>query len=252
MTVLPPKTAQRWPQAVVFDLDGTLVDSALSIQLALNRALAEAGNPPLGLDTVTMMIGAGPEVLVQRALTALSGDNDSKTVRRVSRAFLEAYRELGNKATRLFPGVETGLAELAMAGIRMGICTNKPDAFCANLLRELDIAQYFSAIQGSGTGLPNKPDPLPLLNTLRKLGSSQENALYVGDSETDVRTARAAGVQVALVRYGYTETPADELGADWVMDSLFELPHLRRTDVQFRDDPPISAAGLPPHQLKAS
>jgi phosphoglycolate phosphatase len=235
MTALPPKTALRWPEAVIFDLDGTLVDSALSIQLALNAALAEAGYGPLDVDTVKTMIGAGPEVLAQRALTALSVNNDAKTVRRVTHGFLDAYRELGNKATRLFPGVETGLAELAMAGIRMGICTNKPDAFCANLLKDLDVAQYFSAIQGSGTGLPNKPDPRPLLNLLRKLGVSQDNVLYVGDSETDVRTARAAGVQVALVRYGYTETPADHLGADWIMDSLFELPDLRRTDIQFRD-----------------
>lgn len=235
MTALPPKTALRWPEAVVFDLDGTLVDSALSIQLALNTALAESGFGPLDVNTVKTMIGAGPEVLAQRALTALSVDNDMKTVCRVTQSFLDAYGELGNKATRLFPGVETGLAELAMAGIRMGICTNKPDAFCVNLLKDLDVDQYFSAIQGSGTGLPNKPDPRPLLNLLRKLGVSQENTLYVGDSETDVRTARAAGVQIALVRYGYTETPADQLGGDWVMDSLFELSRLRRTDIQFRD-----------------
>jgi phosphoglycolate phosphatase len=249
MTALPPKTALRWPEAVVFDLDGTLVDSALSIRLALNGALAEAGYGPLDTGTVKTMIGAGPEVLVQCALTALSGDNDTKTVHRVTQAFLDVYRELGNKATRLLPGVETGLAELAMAGIRMGICTNKPDALCVNLLKDLDVAQYFSAIQGSGTGLPNKPDPRPLINILRKLGVSQDNTLYVGDSETDVRTARAAGVQVALVRYGYTEIPADQLGADWVMDSLFELPHLRRTGIQFRD---VSGADLPPRQLKAS
>lgn len=240
MSALPNPDAMPWPSAVVFDLDGTLADSARSISMALNRALADAGHASLGVATVKTMIGAGPEVLVQRALTALSADNGYKAVRHVTQAFLDNYRQQEHLTTTLFFGVETCLAELHVAGIPMGICTNKPDAFCIALLEDLGIADYFSAIQGSGTGLPHKPDPRPLLNTLRKLGADVGDALYVGDSETDVLTARAAGVPVALVRYGYTTTPADELGADWVVDSLFGLPELTRQ------------AALPPRRSAAS
>lgn len=226
MSLAPQPDAADWPEAVVFDLDGTIADTAENIRQALNAALASDELAPLDVSTVKTMIGAGPEALVRRALRWLGNCSDVDIVERLTKKFHEAYRELGNSLSTLFDGGDTCLAALASRGIRMGICSNKPETFCRTLLADLGILDYFAAVQGSGTGLRHKPDPEPLLNTLRSLGVSPERALYVGDSQTDVLTARAAGVPVVLVSHGYTETPASELGADRVLATLADVPQL--------------------------
>jgi phosphoglycolate phosphatase len=220
-----PETA-GWPDAIVFDLDGTIADTAADIQHALNRALRSAGLQQFDVDIVKHMVGAGPNELVRRALSRLGAPVDTDTVARLSAVFQDEYRQHGNTFSTVFEDVECCLELLADRDMRMAICSNKPQELCRHLLADLGILGYFTAVQGYGSGLPKKPDPRPLLAVLESLEASPEGALYVGDSETDVQTARAAGVSVAVVSHGYTTTPVGELDADYVLATLADLPGL--------------------------
>lgn len=220
--------SEGWPEAVVFDLDGTIADTAADIQHALNLALATEQVAPIGIATVKTMIGAGPAVLVERALARRGASTDAATVRKVTAAFNENYDQAGNALSRLFEDAGPCLEALSAMNIRMGICSNKPEPFCATLLADLGVLQHFPVVQGFGSGLPPKPDPRPLVTAFSRLGVTLDRALYVGDSETDVQTARAAGVPIALVSHGYTVTPVEELGGDWLLATLAELPGICR------------------------
>ena len=212
------------PEAVVFDLDGTLADSAPDIHYSLNTVLSRNGLPPLELNAVKVMIGGGPEVLVRKALDELGVVTMPGEIRRLSTGFEDTYSELGNTLTTLFRGAAECLDHLKRIGIPVGLCSNKPEYICHQLLSDLDIRRYFDEIQGSGTGLPTKPHPEALLAVLRQLAATPARALYVGDSSTDVETGRAAGTPVALVKGGYTAVPATALGADCVVESLADVP----------------------------
>lgn len=209
--------------AVVFDLDGTLVDSAADVQRALNRTLASEGLAPLEVDLVRYMIGGGPRLLVLRALAELRVKKSRYVVDKLTDLFHDEYLRQENTQSRLYDGAEDCLRQMRAMGTRIGICSNKPDDLCHKLIDDLGIGQYFDVILGSGSGLPRKPNPAPLLEVIRQLDSRPGAALYVGDSETDVKTARAAGVDVVLVSYGYTARPAADLGADKVYDSLADI-----------------------------
>ncbi len=214
------------PEALIFDLDGTLADSAPDIHRSLNAVLGHSGLPLLELNAVKLMIGGGPEVLVRKALGELSLVAESDEIKRLSMSFEHTYLEQGNALTTLFRGAVDCLDHLARQDIPIGLCSNKPEHICHQLLLDLDIRMFFDAIQGSGTGLPTKPHPEALLAILHRLGAAPERALYVGDSKTDVETAGAAGVPVALVESGYTAAPATTLGADWVVEGLWEIPSI--------------------------
>ena len=214
------------PKAIVFDLDGTLVDSAPDVRCALHTVLNRCDATGLEADAVRLMIGKGPEVLIRRALDALGVAAEPAEVEKLTRKFSAAYKEKGHSLSRLLPGAVRCLEQLEDQEIRTGVCSNKPEPICRDVLADLGIEHFFGCIQGSGTGLPLKPDPRTLVETLRYLDTPVEQALYVGDSRTDVDTARAAGVDVALIRNGYTRTPADSLGADHVLENLAELPSL--------------------------
>ena len=210
-------------RAIVFDLDGTLVDSAADIHQALASALDGEGLPAIDLASVRLMIGGGPALLIARALGHLGVTAGEDLVRRLSGAFHDAYLAQHNPSGRLFDGVSKVLHDLDASGRRLGLCSNKPDQICHALLSHYGINDCFDVVLGSSEGLPKKPDPTPLLHVIDHLGVGRDTTLYVGDSETDVVTARAAGVSVALVSYGYTATPAARLGADAVVDSIGEL-----------------------------
>jgi len=169
------------------------------------------------------MIGGGPAVLVERALDSLGIVAASSEIEHLSVKFQETYLEQGNTLTTLFPGAVDCLEQLADQDIAIGLCSNKPERICHQLLSDLGIRHYFQVIQGSGSGLPTKPDPAVLIETLRRLEAGPERALYVGDSMTDVETARAAGVTVVLVIGGYTAIPAESLGADRVVAGLADV-----------------------------
>ena len=209
--------------AVVFDLDGTLADTAADIRDALVRALASEGLPPIDVGSVRLMIGGGPQLLVERALHRLGVPARSDLVGRLARLFHEEARRSGNPRSRLFDGAESTLRQLHAAGVRIGLCSNKPDDLCRALVRDLGIDAYIDEILGSSDTMPKKPDPALLLGVIGRLGAPPRETLYIGDSETDVATARAAGVPVMLVRHGYTSRKASQLGADAVIDSLADI-----------------------------
>ena len=209
--------------AVVFDLDGTVADTAQDIHASLVAALAGKGLPPVDLESTRLMIGGGPQLLVERALHRLGIDADARLVTDLVEAFHDDYLANGDRHARLYDGAESALRQLHAMGVRIGLCSNKPDDLCRMLTRSFDIDRYIDETLGSRPGLPKKPDPAPLLAIVERLGVTPSDTLYVGDSDADVKAARAAGIPVMLVSYGYTLRPAGQLGSDGVVDSLAEL-----------------------------
>ena len=209
--------------AVVFDLDGTVADTAQDIHASLIAALAGKGLPPVDLESARLMIGGGPQLLVERALNRLGVDTDTRLVECLVEAFHAHYLANGDHFAQLYDGAESALQQLHAMGTRIGLCSNKPDDLCRMLTRSFDIERFIDETLGSTPGMPKKPDPSPLLAITDRLGVAPADTLYVGDSDADVKAARAAGIPVVLVSYGYTLRPAGQLGADAVIDSLSDL-----------------------------
>ena len=216
-------------KAVIFDLDGTLVDSAPDIQVAINKLLAEEGRRPLTLEEVSAMIGDGAPKLVERAMEATGGGDAPEDLPTLTRRFLGFYEGHTTDLTRPYPGVPEALERLRSAGVRMGICTNKPERPTRELLRDLRLAPYFQAVFGGDTvaGV-KKPDPRLIHAVLDALGARPAEAVMVGDAANDVAAARAAGIPVILRAGGYTRVPAKELDADRVITDFLELPEAIR------------------------
>lgn len=213
-----------WPRAVVFDLDGTLIDSAGDIADVLNGCLVEEAIAPFDEPAVVTMIGGGARVLVERALDRLGRRDDEALLDRLFQKFAARYEALGAGRSQPFPGAVDVLAGLSAAGVGLGICTNKPEAITHRVLDELGLSRWFGAVIGETHRLPRKPAPDMLRAALAGLGAAPSQAVMIGDSAADVGTARAAGVPVIAVSFGYTTTPAHALGADLVVDHLSELP----------------------------
>ena len=212
------------PNAVVFDLDGTLVDTVGDLTAALNRTLSELGLPSHGETAVRGMVGGGLAKLLERGLAAHGAVLDGKDRDTALARLVAHYAANPAERSRLYPGAAEMLWALADLGIACGICTNKPEPIARDLLEALGIAGAFRAIHGSDTGFPKKPDPAGLTHVVRTLGATPATALMVGDSATDLKTARAAGLGgVVLVSYGYSVTPVTDLGADAVINHLHEL-----------------------------
>jgi phosphoglycolate phosphatase len=192
---------------IVFDLDGTLVDSAPDLHAAVNRMLAELGRPPLALKQVEGFIGNGVPKLVERCLDATGGVDGlhADAVIRFRRHYDAAPAEL----TRPFADVVETARALRRAGCRLGICTNKPEAPARKLLALLGMDGLFDAVVGGDTLPSQKPDPAPLRRAFDGLGGAARRALYVGDSETDAETATNAGIPFALFTRGYRKSPVE-------------------------------------------
>ena len=208
--------------AVIFDLDGTLVDSAPDLQAAANRMLREAGLPALDLETVTSFIGNGIAKLVERCFARHSERPDDLPAQ-VAR-FQQLYEAEGHARTSLMPGVEAALRELADRGALLGLCTNKDTAPASAILRKLGVAPLFHAVIGGDSGLPKKPDPAPLLHCAAKCGAAAENAVFVGDSGIDAETAAAAGLPFLLYTEGYGGAGLSSLAPDAVFSDFAALP----------------------------
>jgi phosphoglycolate phosphatase len=200
------------------------VDSVPDLAAALNRALAEAGLPPHPPEAVARMVGHGVERLVERGFAAAGAPLDMAALPRWVQRFLQFYAADLSTLTRPYPGVPEALEALAAAGWRLGVCTNKPTRLAAELLDALGLGRRFGAVVGGDAAPERKPHPASLRMALDRLGVAAAAAVFVGDSETDVLTARAAGVPVALVRGGYTALPVEALGADAVVDDPAALP----------------------------
>lgn len=209
--------------AILFDLDGTLVDTAPDLIVALNVALKTAGVAPVDMGTLRVIVGQGARRMIERGLLIGGVAPAEDDLDRLVGVFLEHYR--GNVAARSrpFPGAVEALEDLAAAGFRLGVCTNKFEALSVQLLDSLGLSHHFSAIAGADTFSMRKPDGRHLLNTLERMGGAGAPAVMVGDSETDVLAARSAGVPVIGVTFGYTEKPIESFEPDAVISHFDEL-----------------------------
>ena len=193
---------------VVFDLDGTLVDSAPDIHAALDRLMAGRGRPGFARAEVTAMIGDGVRALVERACAARGLDFDEATLA----GFTADYTARAAEATALFPGIAAALAAIEAAGWALAVCTNKPVAATTALLGALGIAGRFAAVGGGDSFAVRKPDPEHLLGTLALAGAGPGDAVMIGDHRNDVAAAAGAGVPCIFASWGYG-TPAMAAGA---------------------------------------
>ena len=210
------------PPELVFDLDGTLIDSVPDLHTCINSLLGSDGRRLLELRELTRMVGDGVPALVRRAYEATGGvpGNLEDCIRR----YLVLYGAALADKTVPYPGVVETLELLRGAGHRMAVCTNKPYGPTMEILGALGLAQFFSAVAG-GDSLPvRKPDAGHLLGLLEMLDSGPERAVMIGDSLNDIQVAINAGVRSIAVSYGYRRQPVDELGADIVVDSFSEIP----------------------------
>jgi phosphoglycolate phosphatase len=208
-------------KAIIFDLDGTLVDSAWDLQDATNVLMAEEGLGPVTLDEIKSMVGDGVAKLVKRAISAAGGDL-TRLPDLVNR-FLRIYEVNASRHTEAYPGVRDTLEGLKRLGLPLGVVTNKPYAATLDILEALGLRAFFAAVIAGDTLPERKPQPAPILLALQQLGVRPEAALMVGDNYHDVQAARSAGVRVFAVTYGYSHRPHAELGADCLLVSLPEL-----------------------------
>ena len=217
--------AGRLPRLVMFDLDGTLVDSVPDLAAAVDEMLLSLGRPPAGREQVRNWVGNGARVLVRRAL---AGDLQHEQVadadaEHALEVFLAAYAN-SHGLSAIYPGVRETLKWLKQQGIEMALITNKPERFVGPLLDDLRIGRYFRWIIGGDTLPQQKPDPTALLHVLKMAGVSPGEALFVGDSRSDVLASKAAGVACVAMSYGYNHgRPIAEESPALVIDDLREL-----------------------------
>ena len=220
------------PQLVLFDLDGTLIDTAPDLAWSIDETLQHLQLPACGETRVRGWIGSGITGLLHRALTNdINGRAEPRLFERALEIFHELYYDNICVRSRIYPGVSEALAYLRDSGIPSACVTNKAARFTEKILRELGLYEAFGIIVSGDTLPVKKPNPEPLLHALNHFSVEPESALMVGDSKTDVNAARAAGVPVLGVSYGYNMgRPISELKPDAAVDSLCELPTLISED----------------------
>ncbi len=217
--------AGELPRLVMFDLDGTLVDSVPDLATAVDRMLVELGREHAGVERVRQWVGNGARVLVRRALAGgldHSAVGEAESDEALAR-FLDIYADCHELIT-LYPGVHELLEALSTAAVELAVVTNKPERFVAPLLEQVGLGGYFRWIIGGDTLPQQKPDPAALLQVMRLAGVTAAQSLFVGDSRSDVLAARAAGVPCVAVSYGYNHgRPIAEEEPQLVVDSMAEL-----------------------------
>jgi phosphoglycolate phosphatase len=209
---------------VVFDLDGTLVDTAPDLVDTLNMILAREELAPVPFETARTMIGGGARTLIERGLQAAGRASGTAEVDRLYSDFVAHYSEHLADRSQPFPGALAAIEELKARGCRVAICTNKLEWLSVRLLEALGISRHFAAIVGQDTFGLQKPDPGILLKTIDKAGGDAARAVMVGDSISDIAVAKAAKVPVVAVDFGYTETPVSALDPDVVIGDFRHLP----------------------------
>jgi phosphoglycolate phosphatase len=214
-------------QAIILDLDGTLVDSLPDLVRTVNAAMREYGAPPVDATCVGPWIGRGSRVLLSAALRhhGIDPDAPSFEFEAAFARFLQHYGDHLTGESRLFPGVASALRTLAAERLPMAVCTNKPSRFVEPLLRWIGVHHYFGALLGGDALSERKPHPEPLLHLARRFGRTPTDCVMVGDSRHDIEAARAAGMPVVAVSYGYA-APGELAAypADALIDSLEALP----------------------------
>ena len=208
---------------IIFDLDGTLVDSAPDMHAAANRTLARDGRPPISLVQTRLFIGDGVPRFVERTFEASGPPLSGNPLAAAVTDFLCDYEKNAAVLTRPYSGVVETLKILKVRGHRLGLCTNKPQVASENLLRDLDLAGFFECVGGGDRYPVRKPDPGHLLGVLAEMDVAPDNAIMVGDNEHDAETARAAKVRFVLVPYGYARAPLAEIPADFQVDRFDDI-----------------------------
>ena len=209
---------------IVFDLDGTLIDTAPDLIYALNLIFTQEGLPEVPYATARNLIGGGAQVMIQRALAAEERDATPAEMDRLYKAFIAYYSEHIADRSRPFPELEATLDDLAADGHMLAVCTNKLEWLSLRLLQALNLTRRFAAICGPDTFGASKPDPEIFCQTVRRAGGEPSQAIMIGDSKTDIHTARAAGVPVIAVDFGYTDVPITSLQPDRIISAFSELP----------------------------
>lgn len=209
---------------LVFDLDGTLIDTAPDLIDTLNVVFAREGMPPVPYDKARNMIGGGARAMILRGVEAEGRALAPDKIEQMFADFLTHYSAHIADRSRPFPGLIEALDTLSAQGHRLAVCTNKLERLSLLLLEALDLADRFSAICGQDTFGMQKPDPEVLRRTIAAAGGDPRHAIMIGDSNTDIRTARAADIPVIAVDFGYSEKPVAEFGPDRIIGHYAQLP----------------------------
>jgi phosphoglycolate phosphatase len=218
---MPPATSL----GLIFDLDGTLVDTAPDLLGATNAVLDAEGRAAIDPASLRHMVGFGARSLITQAMAATGAPVEDAEMERLVGIFIAHYRDHIADFSQPFPGVEDTLKALKAGGARLGVLTNKPFELTGPLLAKLDLSDYFTAVYGAGSRAYTKPDPRIFHDVVADLfAEGGGSAVMIGDSVTDLYTARAAGVPCILMSYGYTPVPAAQLGGDLVLDDFAQLP----------------------------
>ncbi|GAB6052619.1 phosphoglycolate phosphatase [Magnetospira thiophila] len=216
--------SKRVLDCVLFDFDGTLVDSAPDVRHGLNKALARRNRGPRSLTEVKSWVGRGARDLVIAALEAGGGSLPEAEIDALNQDFLSAYAAEPIIDTVVFPGAIEMLDELRRRGKKLGICTNKPSLTCAPVMAALDLDRYFEVVLCGDQVTHRKPDGRHVHDCINALGGVPERAVLVGDSENDAYAARNAGIACVMVSFGYTQEPLESLPMNLLIDHLSELP----------------------------
>jgi phosphoglycolate phosphatase len=229
---------------IAFDLDGTLVETAPDICGTLNSLLAAEGIAPLPYDQAKLLVGRGARVLVQRGFEVAGADVTETRLDGLVDRFIELYRPRIAELSRPFPGCIEALAALKDAGAVLSVCTNKRTELSVLLLEALGMTGWFAAIVGADPGAPRKPDPRHLVAAIERAGGDPARAIMVGDGEPDAGAAKAAGVPLVIVDFGYTTIPAAELGGDILISHFADLPNACRRLAAAQAPCPAAQASL--------
>lgn len=210
-------------KAAVFDLDGTLVDSAPDLHAAVNKLMGEMQLPGIDLPIVISFVGNGIPMLVRRALDHNKTSTSPDVLEPAVKRFMALYAQAPAERTIVYPGVVDALKAFKNSGVRLGICTNKAESLSRVVLADLGIADLFEVVVGGDTLPTRKPDPAGLLLAINQLDADAQTALYVGDSEVDAETAEKVGLRFALFKGGYRKASVSELPHWKAFDDMREL-----------------------------
>lgn len=209
---------------IVFDLDGTLVETAPDLAGTLNFLLEREGVAPLPLEKARSLIGQGAKALLARGFAVAGEPLSEDRLERLFQDFLVHYLDHIADLSRPFDGVIAAMDVLEAGGARLAVCTNKRTDLSVALLERLDLAHRFAAIVGGDQAAAQKPDARHLITTIARAGGDRDRAVMIGDSISDAKAARNAGVPLVLVSFGYTDTPAQDLDPDILIDHFDALP----------------------------
>ena len=209
---------------VIYDLDGTLIDSAKDMQVAVSNVLADHRLPPVTEDDVRIFMGQGSKVTMAKAFAKYGKSLDEASLSAVTREFVRYYEADPVSHTSAFAGVSEVVARFEKLGLKQGVCTNKFERPSRMILEHLRLMPPITDLAGADTFPVRKPDPRHILMLVERMGSTPDRAVMVGDSIHDVEAAHGAGLPAVLVSWGYTATPARELGAEAVIERFDALP----------------------------